>query len=251
MSEKYVTFAPLTGANYSTWKVQCQMALMKDGLWGIANGSESLPDGANDERRLKFETRKDRALAIIVLSIDPKLLYILGDPQDPVAVWTTLSNQFQKKSWANRLALRRKLHSVRLHEGASVQDHVKTMTELFNELAVVGDKIEDDDRVIYLLASLPESFSVLVTALEASQDVPNMESVIERLLHEEQKRKERRPSGLKEEAMTVRQSKKRGPQCHFCKRFGHIKRNCRDFEKSLKSVSRADERTHKVNSVKT
>ena len=25
--------------NYPTWKLQCQMALMKDALWGIVNGT--------------------------------------------------------------------------------------------------------------------------------------------------------------------------------------------------------------------
>ena len=231
MSDKYVSIVPLTGANFLTWKVQCQMALMKDGLWGIVNGSETVPEDASPERRSKFETRKDRALATVMLSIDPSLLYLIGDPRDPVTVWTTLSNQFQKKTWANRLALRRKLHSIQLREGQSVQDHIKAMTELFNELAVVGDNIDDDDRVIYLLASLPESFNILVTALEASSDVPKMENVIERLLHEEQKLKDRSRSGrTKEEAMTVKH--KRGPQYYYCKRFGHIKRNCREYEKS-------------------
>ena len=32
-------------------------------------------------------TRSDRALAIIVLAVDLSLLYLLGDPKDPRAVW--------------------------------------------------------------------------------------------------------------------------------------------------------------------
>ena len=30
---KNVALVPLNGKNYSTWKVQCRMALMRDGLW--------------------------------------------------------------------------------------------------------------------------------------------------------------------------------------------------------------------------
>ena len=48
------------------------------------------------------------------------------------------------------------------------------MTELFNELAIVGDAIEEEDRVVYLLASLPDSYNTLVTALEAHEEVPKM-----------------------------------------------------------------------------
>ena len=58
------------------------------------------------------------------------------------------------------------------------------MMELFNELAIVGDVIQDEDHVIYLLVSLPDSFSTLVTALEANEEVPKMEIVTERILHE-------------------------------------------------------------------
>ena len=162
MSEKYSTFAPLTGQNYPTWKIQCKMALVRDGLWELVDGSETLADDANAETTSKFNKRRDRALAIIVLSIDPSLLYLLGDPKDTVVVWTVLSNQFQKNTWANRLTLRRRLHSIRLRDGDSVQEHVKAMTELFSELAVAGEDIGDDDRVIYLLASLyltPLTFS--------------------------------------------------------------------------------------------
>ena len=91
------------------------------------------------------------------MSIDPSLLYLLGDLTDPTAVREKLSTQFQKKTWANKLALCRCLHLLQLKEGQSVQEHVKALTEIFNELSIIGDNIDDEDRVVYLLASLPDS----------------------------------------------------------------------------------------------
>ena len=83
--------------------------------------------------------RRDRALAIVVLSIDPTVLYLIGsDPDDPITVWKKLSSHFQKRTWANKLELRRRLYSLRLREGDPVQEHVKKMTEVFEELAVIG-----------------------------------------------------------------------------------------------------------------
>ena len=131
MAETKIAIVPLTGANYPTWKIQCKMSLIKDGLWGIVDESEAAPP-ENDGAYSKFIARKNRALAIIVLSIDPSLLYLLGDPTDPTAVWEKLSTQFQKKTWANKLALRRRLHSMQLKEGQSVQEHVKALTEIFS-----------------------------------------------------------------------------------------------------------------------
>ena len=59
------------------------------------------------------------------------------------------------------------------------------MTEIFSELAVLGDPMENEDQVVQLLASLPDSYGMLVMALETSAEVPEMEAVVERLLHEE------------------------------------------------------------------
>ena len=111
MAEKKLSIVSLNGKNYPTWKVQCRMALTKDGLWGIVDGTEVDPGDAGDAHK-KFISRRDRALAIVVLSIDPTLLYLIGDPKDPTEVWKKLSDQFQKKTWANNLELCRKLYSL-------------------------------------------------------------------------------------------------------------------------------------------
>ena len=191
-SKMSVTIVPLNGANYSTWKIQCRMALVRDRLWGIVSGTETEPTEGGD-RRSNFLARRDHALATIVLAVEPSLLYLIGDPEDPVAVRQKLQNQFQKKTEANKLALRRRLHSLQLREGESVQDHIKAMTELFNELAIVGDAIEEEDRVVYLLASLPDLYNTLVTALEAHEEVLKMEVVTEKLLHAERKQRKIKP----------------------------------------------------------
>ena len=103
---------------------------MKEGLWGIVSGTEVASAQSEADKFTKFATRRDKALATIVLSIDPSLLYFLGDLEDPKAVWKKLTDQFQKKIWADRLALRCMLNNLRLREGDSVQKHVKEMTEI-------------------------------------------------------------------------------------------------------------------------
>ena len=227
-SRSTVAVVPLNGTNYVTWKVQCKMALMKEGLWKIVEGTEVAPVEA--AAYAKFVGRRDRALAIVVLSIKPRLLYLIGEPDDPERVWKKLCDQFLKKTWANKLELRKRLYSLRLKEGESVQEHIRRMTELFSALAEVDAPLSEEDRVVYLLASLPESFGVLVTALEASPEVPKMDVVTERLLHEERKMLSREKGSTPgdEKAMMSRSkdSRKKG-LCFRCGKPGHYKRDCR------------------------
>ena len=221
---KSVSIVPL---NYPTWKLQCRMVLMKEGLWSIVNGTEEVPGAEEVERVAKFNARRDRTLALIVLSVDPSLLYLLGDLEDPVAVWKKLLDQFQKKTWANKLQLRRRLYSLRLREGESVQEHIRKVTELFEELAVVGDPVDEEDRVVHLLVSLPESYGMLVTALEANSEVPKMEVVTERILHEERKQKEKGShDSSSSKALSVSFPKKL-LKCFHCGKPSHFKKNYR------------------------
>ena len=40
---------------------------------------------------------------------------------------------------------------------------MKAMTKVFETLSVIGDPITDEDHVVHLLASLPESYEMIVT----------------------------------------------------------------------------------------
>ena len=84
---KTVTVIPLNGSNYPTRKVQCRMGLMKDGLWNIVSGSERPQNPTEADKCAKFLAREDRALAVIVLSVEPSLQYLIGDIEDPIVVW--------------------------------------------------------------------------------------------------------------------------------------------------------------------
>ena len=84
-------------------------------------------------------------------------------------------------------------------------------------MSIIGDNVSDEDRVVYLLASLPESYDMLVTALEANAEVPDMETDIKRLLNEERKQSEKQVGSQmesKEEVMALRH-RRQGPRCHF------------------------------------
>ena len=98
--------------------------------------------------------------------------------------------------------LRRKLFSLKLREGNPVQSHIKMTTEIFEELCVISDVIEED-QVIYLLASLPDSFDMLVTALQVNAEVSHWEIVTERLLYKETKIKQKEVNCNEMKAMTT------------------------------------------------
>ena len=110
----------------------------------LMGNSKHSPD-VKDENFPKFLARKDKALAAIVLSlltVQPSLRYLIGDPEDPSEIWQKLESQFQKRT--NLFEAKR---------GRFCTEHIKAMTEIFDGLSVIGDPISDEDRVVHLLAS--------------------------------------------------------------------------------------------------
>ncbi|KAF2347164.1 Zinc finger CCHC-type [Trinorchestia longiramus] len=128
---------------------------------------------------------------------------------------------------------------MKLENGQNLQDHLKVFVELFEELAIIGDAIVEDKRVVILLSSLPDGFSTLVTALEANEKIPAWEVVTERLLNEE--RRQRGGPGTSDSSEKLLVSFKRNKKlikCFECGKEGHIKRQCRVYEERLKKENR-------------
>ena len=77
------------------------MALIRDDLWDIVSGSEKAPNGeaATADATKKFKSRSNKALSMLVLSLNPELHYLVGrEPEDPVAVWKLLADHFERKT---------------------------------------------------------------------------------------------------------------------------------------------------------
>ena len=75
---KLVTVSLVNGLNYLTLKNRCQMALMKERLWNIANGSDCVHNIDDENRNTKFMARRQCSFATIVLFGGPSSRCLIG-----------------------------------------------------------------------------------------------------------------------------------------------------------------------------
>ncbi|KAF2353263.1 Reverse transcriptase RNA-dependent DNA polymerase [Trinorchestia longiramus] len=136
---------------------------------------------------------------------------------------------------------------MKMENGQNLQDHLKVFVELFEELAIIGDAMEEEERVIILLSSLPGGFSTLVTVLEAHEKIPAWEVVTERLLNEE--RRQRGGPGTSDSSEKLLVSFKKNKKFikgFECGKEGHIKKQCRVSEERLKKENKTFQATKAV-----
>ncbi|KAI8571313.1 hypothetical protein RHMOL_Rhmol01G0109800 [Rhododendron molle] len=78
-----------------------------------------------------------------------------------------------------------------MSEGANFNDHSDEFNRLLTELGVIGAKIEEEDKGILLLVSLPPSHEHLRTTLMYGKDTLGLDEVVAALLsHESMRRNE-------------------------------------------------------------
>ena len=142
-----------------------------------------------------------------------------------------------------------------MEDGDFVTDHLISFNTLVSQLIVVDIKMEEEDKCITLLCSLPDSWDNLVVAIGSStKSALKFEDIVSSLLSEKMRRKYIESQNV--DALSVRsghpkerrryiggRSKSRGrskspgdPLKKRCWKFskpGHFKRNCRS-----KSVER-------------
>ena len=111
----------LNGENYHGWKFQMKMYLIRNDLWDITTGTETLADDATAEEQRKFKKRENLALASACLSLASLQIYIRSAGNAKEA-WENRKSHFQKKSLSRKIFYRGKLYSPRMEEGTSMME---------------------------------------------------------------------------------------------------------------------------------
>ena len=70
-------------------------------------------------------------------------------------IWEILEKKYLTKSIESRLHLKRRLYRFQLKRGLSISEHMNNYTKLLADLFNIDVKIEEEDKAVILLNSLP------------------------------------------------------------------------------------------------
>ena len=156
----------LTADNYINWKFQMQMLLIGKNLWEIVEGTEILPDDANQQQRTDFRKRSNKALSLICLSVSTSLSFYVRGAKSGKEAWDCLQNHFEEKTLSRKVALHTKLFAIKFDGTVSMAEHVNKIRTIADQLAALDKEIDESFLVMIMLGSLPKDYHHLLTALE-------------------------------------------------------------------------------------
>ena len=244
------TIDKLDSSNWCTWKFQMKHMLLAKGLWGHVTGTERLADEATPAQRTEFEKKGQRAFSTIVMAVSTPQLYLITSCEQAKEAWDALRDHFEKDTLANKLMLKKRYFRMEMAAGTSVESHLKQMKELTDKLAAIAAPVAEEDQVVTLLGSLPQSYSSLVTALESRENV-SLSYVQQSLVHEEKKlsgefRQQTTGSSAAGEGTSAlvggyrRRTRSRRPVCFECQE-GHFRRDCPKLSSASKHKAKSAE----------
>jgi hypothetical protein len=183
----------------------------------------------------KWKEGDARARTRIELAIgDSEMIHIIG-ALTAREMWDQLTMVKESKGQLGVLATRRALYRATAEEGFEMITHISRLRQLQEELHIMGNLVSDEDFVMILLTSLPESWDNYTTSLfGSSSNKPSVKSheLIAILLEEDRRRKTRNgeSSGTALHAKTKGKFKADGPnrdkECYNCHKKGHVSADC-------------------------
>ena len=107
--------------------------------------------------------------------------------------------------------LKGQLYGMRMKEGMNIEDHLNVFNTCICHLTSMDIKIDDEDTVVNLLCTLPESWGQVVSSISVSTiDTLEFVNVVRALLSEESRKKSSFETSSPEAFIVRGRSKERG-----------------------------------------
>ncbi|VFQ95516.1 unnamed protein product [Cuscuta campestris] len=150
------------GTDFSWWKMQIEDLLVQKDL-DVVLGDK--PEKMSDADWAGLDRK---AMSVIRLSLTKNVAFNILKEKTTKGIMEALSNMYEKPSAANKVFLIRELVNTRMKNGTSVTEHINKLNSILARLLSVGIKFDDKVQALLLLSSLPDTWSVTVTAVTSS-----------------------------------------------------------------------------------
>ncbi|GMI70741.1 hypothetical protein HRI_000743400 [Hibiscus trionum] len=248
--------------NFGLWQTRVKDLLAQQRILKAVRSTKPVSMEDDD-----WEELQQRVTGTIWLCLADKIMYHVMNLASLGEICSKLESQFMSKSLTNKLYQKQKLCGLKKQEGQDLTQHVNIFNQIITDLTQLDVKIENEDKAMILLCSLPSSYEYIVTTLTYGKETIKFEEITAALLAHNQRRQNTGESShadglyVKGNHNRGRKSEKEGSgrrnsrskfrgkktfRCYKCKEPRHMKRDCPKWKKKSDDKHDASSKTMNV-----
>ena len=247
--------------DFGLWRRRMYAILVQQKVAKALKGEKELPSTLTADQKSEM---MELAFSTLTLHLDDKVLREVSNETTASGLWLKLEQLYMTKSLQDRIYLKGKLFGFKMSESKSIAENLDDFNKLILDLADIEIKIDDEDKAVIILNSLPKSFSNFVDTMKYGRESLTLEDVQVALKSKELDIKLGKDSHNSGEGLTVRgrtekrdlkgkekhRSKSHGKKgnCHYCKKPGHYRRDCPDRKKNQEKAKEKEKEKEKESS---
>ncbi|KAJ1310589.1 hypothetical protein OPQ81_007318 [Rhizoctonia solani] len=171
IADKNYSITKLQGQDdYQLWRIQMEDMYQDVDVWDIVNRTATRPSNNTNEAQTIWDKKNKAALGALGRRVDIGPMTHVARATLISEAWSVLKNQYQSLRVAAMMMLRNKFTSLRMGEGDDLENHIKELHKIFNDLNIAllaesTDQLKELEFIRQLLVSLPESWQILVSVI--------------------------------------------------------------------------------------
>lgn len=214
-----IKFQVFDGKNYKIWKKRILLFLKCKKC-----EEPAIREMTANDTPATWDEQNQRAINYIYCGITDEQLEFIGDKESAFEIMKKFDQLYSKESSALQIVIRNKLDRLRLKDYDDSQTFFSDFEKLINDLKSAGGKVDEREKLAYILKALPDSMAYVGDLVDALKE---SDQTCEYVKNKISMRKVRSQGESNEKKSSAFKTEKKDMKCFGCGKPGHIKKNCR------------------------